>query len=52
MVRYSSQEGVTQEGDPLAMAMYDVGIMPLIRTLQVDCDEPHHLWFVEDASDP
>ena len=44
-----SQEGVTQ-GDPLAMAIYAVGIMPLIWRLQVDCDEQHQIWFADDAS--
>ena len=44
-----SQEGVTQ-GDPLAMAIYAVGIMPLIWRLQVDCDEQNQIWFADDAS--
>lgn len=44
-----SQEGVTQ-GDPLAMAIYAVGIMPLIWRLQEDSDERHQVWFADDAS--
>ena len=41
--------GVTQR-DLLAMAIYAVGIMPLIWRLQVDCDEQHQIWFADDAS--
>ena len=40
---------VTQ-GDPLAMAIYSVGIMPLIWRLQEDSDERHQVWFADDAS--
>ena len=41
-----SQEGTTQ-GDPLAMHMYAIGTLPLIRKLP-NCVQ--HIWFAEDAS--
>ena len=40
-----SSEGVVQ-GDPLAMAMFALGITPLIRALKT-C---HQIWFADDAS--
>ena len=42
-----SSEGTTQ-GDPLAMAMYSIGITPLIKDLQA----PHmgQVWFADDAT--
>ena len=41
-----SQEGTTQ-GDPLAMAMYAIAIIPLIHQL-VD-EETKQVWFADDA---
>ena len=41
-----SCEGTTQ-GDPLAMAMYTLGVMPLIRRLN---HLARQLWFMDDAS--
>ena len=41
-----SCEGTTQ-GDPLAAAMYAIGVLPLIRKLN---HLAHQLWFADDAS--
>ncbi len=40
-----SEEGTTQ-GDPLAMAMYALGIYPLITQL---CGPARQVWFADDA---
>ena len=42
-----SQEGATQ-GDLLAMAMYALGVTPLIRAVSIP--ETKQLWFTDDAS--
>ena len=42
-----SSEGTTQ-GDPLAMAMYSIGITPLIKDLQAS--HMRQVWFADDAT--
>ena len=44
-----SEEGTTQ-GDPLAMSMYAIGTLPLIREL-ANSVETKQVWFADDASD-
>jgi hypothetical protein len=43
-----SKEGVTQ-GDPLAMVMYGVGLLPLIRILKKTVPDLHQPWYADDA---
>ena len=43
----SSQEGTTQD-DPLAMCMYAIGILPLIRSLQSSGTK--QVWYEDDAT--
>ena len=42
-----SQEGTTQ-GDPLAMAMYALGVTPLIQAVSIP--DTQQLWFADDAT--
>ena len=45
----SSSEGTTQ-GDPLGMAMYAIGILPLIQKLHEHCQATKQVWFADDAT--
>ena len=44
-----STEGTTQ-GDPLAMAMYALAVVPLIRQLHAHVPEACQAWFADDAT--
>ena len=44
----SSTEGTTQ-GDPLAMAMYALAIVPLIHKLRNNSPEVKQVWYADDA---
>ena len=44
-----SKEGTTQ-GDPLAMMMYGVGVLPLIREIDNFSDEKVQSWYADDAA--
>ena len=43
-----SKEGVT-EGDPLAMIVYGIGVLPLIRNLRRDHPHVTQPWYADDA---
>ncbi len=43
-----SKEGVTQ-GDLLAMVMYGLGLLPLIRILKTEVPDLHQPWYADDA---
>lgn len=45
-----SKEGTTQ-GDPLAMAMYAIATIPLIRQLEIaTCAEVEQVWYADDSA--
>ena len=44
-----SKEGVTQ-GDPLAMALYGVALLPLAELLRVNSPEVMQPWYADDAA--
>ena len=44
-----SQEGTTQ-GDPLAMPMYALATIPLIRKLKNLVSDVNQVWYADDAS--
>ena len=44
-----SKEEVTQ-GDPLAMVVYGVGMLPLTHLLRRQTDELMQLWYADDAA--
>jgi len=44
-----SCEGTTQ-GDPLAMGMYALAVVPLIRRLRVAVPSVQQVWFMDDAT--
>ena len=44
----NSREGVTQ-GGPLAMIVYGIGILPLIKNLERAIPDVTHPWYTDDA---
>ena len=44
-----SKEGVTQ-GDPLAMALYGIALLPLAEILRKQCPEVLQPWYADDAA--
>ena len=44
----SSLEGTTQ-GDPLALSMYALAVVPLIRQLHSTVPDASQVWFADDA---
>ena len=44
-----SQEGTTQ-GDPLAMPMYALATIPLIKKLKENVEKVNQVWYADDAS--
>ena len=44
-----SREGVTQ-GDPLAMALYGIALLPLCELLRQDCPDVLQPWYADDAA--
>ena len=44
-----SKEGTTQ-GDPLSMAMYALGVTPLIKKLYQKCANTTQVWFADDSA--
>ena len=45
----SSEEGTTQ-GDPLAMPMYALAVVPLICQLKVKVPDASHVWYADNAA--
>ena len=45
----SCTEG-TMQGDPLAMGMYALALVPLIRHLSTEVPDVSQVWFADDAS--
>ena len=43
-----NREGVTQ-GDPLAMIVYGIGILPLIKNLKWEIPDVTQPWYADDA---
>ena len=43
-----SKEGITQ-GDPMAMILYGISVLPIIRTLKDEYPELHQPWYADDA---
>ena len=41
--------GNLPKGDPLAMVMYGVGLLPLIRILKTAVSDVHQPWYADDA---
>ena len=44
-----SQEG-TSQGDPLAMSMYTLATIPLIKKLKEKVEKVNQVWYADDAS--
>jgi len=46
----SFTEGTTQGDDPLAMGMYALAVVPLVRRLHNEVPDISQVWFADDAS--